>query len=82
MNNFHHFTSIQLHDSFVMVPLESISLHYITFTFYIAVIFSCSVIRAPVPWHNNLRQIKNFIGTHLFILNQMIYELQEFWRIE
>ena len=36
-------------------------------------------IRAPVPWHERVLQVKTFHAKHLFILNPMLPVLHSIW---
>ena len=37
------------------------------------------IIRAPVPWHESYKQIKEYTEAHLFVTNHMMLELQNIW---
>ena len=37
------------------------------------------IIRAPVPWHEQYRERKEYCQNHLFTTNQMMLILQDIW---
>ncbi|KAI6653735.1 Dynein heavy chain 3, axonemal-like [Oopsacas minuta] len=46
---------------------------------YVPKPFPQRVIRAPVPWHNQLTQSKSKIDTHLFLTNPVVTRIQNLW---
>lgn len=37
------------------------------------------IVRAPVPWHEDYRELKDYNTNHLFITNPIMLELQNIW---
>ena len=46
---------------------------------FMAVLFALRTIRAPVPWHQSYRSVKEYNNKNLFITNQVMMEIQNLW---